>query len=135
MNRRLFVILGAFSLLVSIGAWALDLTGLVEECVYCRTERTIIGVLGFLMLLSTIHYLIKYLFTYLGYVFGYYGAHVASAQIFMNMRHDHFAMMFILATAALFWIIFQVCIIHWFHFHYNKLHADSIKSIKSMTRV
>ena len=47
-NLRL---LGAIAMGLCVSTWALDLGGWVHECVYCRTQRTAIGLVGVLMLL------------------------------------------------------------------------------------
>jgi hypothetical protein len=129
MNRLAFiVIIGIFSILVSIATWILDLTGLVEQCIYCRTQRTVIGILGFLMLLPLMKYFFNYLIAYLSYGLGIFGVNVSSAQIFLNIKNDHIgSMMFNLAIGAMFWIIFQVIILHWCQIHCNK--SKSIETI------
>lgn len=51
MGRSL-IIVGLVGILVSLGAWALDLTGLTYACPYCRVERTSIGFLGLIIIFS-----------------------------------------------------------------------------------
>lgn len=121
--RALIVLIGIVSILVSITTWVMDLTGLVEQCIYCRTQRTVIGLLGIVMLLPAI----KYLLAYIGYVLGFFGSHVASAQMFLNLRHEHFGLMFTLSSCALLWIIFQACLLHCYSFFYKK-HSIKVNS-------
>jgi len=47
-NLRL---LGLLAIVISAVTWWVDLSGLVHECVYCRTQRTAIGLVGLLLLL------------------------------------------------------------------------------------
>src|SRR5262245_28526678 len=47
-NTKLF---GAISLLLCIVTWAFDLLELVYPCAYCRVQRTMIGLIGLIMLL------------------------------------------------------------------------------------
>ncbi len=43
--------LGVLALLISIGTWTMEWSGAVEACPYCEVQRTVIGLLGVLMLL------------------------------------------------------------------------------------
>jgi len=61
--------------------WAVDLAGLVYTCPYCRSQRTVIGLLGLLLLLPGTalgHWLVRWLAT----VVAVFGAQVASRQHF-----------------------------------------------------
>lgn len=42
--------LGALAILICLGAWAMELSGLVGPCIYCQVQRTAIGLLGLFML-------------------------------------------------------------------------------------
>ena len=42
------LLVGGAAVLLSILTWTVDLTGLVYECPFCRTQRTVIGLLGLL---------------------------------------------------------------------------------------
>jgi hypothetical protein len=44
-------IVGFFAIIICIFAWASELTDLVYVCPYCRTQRSIIGILGLSLLL------------------------------------------------------------------------------------
>lgn len=72
-------IIGLITILISIVAWITDWTGLVYVCPYCRVQRTVIGILGVLLLAKPLH---RWFTLYLGSVFAFLGAHVAAAQHF-----------------------------------------------------
>lgn len=103
-TKKLIIIVGILGILISVSTWIMDFTGLVEPCIYCRNERTLIGLLGILMVLPK-H---KYITSYLTLVLGFYGAYVASDQLFNNMIDAKVGLMFYLATAALFFILLQL---------------------------
>lgn len=70
---------GLAAILLCIATWAVDLTDLVYHCPYCRVQRTMIGVLGLLLMLpNPAHWLVRYLSA----IFGLFGLAVASAQHF-----------------------------------------------------
>ena len=46
----------ALAIIISVATWWMDFAGLVYECPYCRTQRTVIGVLGVIMLLPFVHH-------------------------------------------------------------------------------
>lgn len=76
-------LIGVVALLIGIGAWVLDLTGLVYECPFCRTQRTVIGVLGLILMMpNPRHWILRYI----GCVIAFLGAHVAAAQNFSGWR-------------------------------------------------
>ncbi|MEX0300194.1 MAG: hypothetical protein AB3N28_14065 [Kordiimonas sp.] len=72
-------LIGAIALIISIIAWITDLTGMVYECPYCRTQRTVIGLLGIILMLPNPRHWIP---RYIGSVFGFLGAYVAANQHF-----------------------------------------------------
>lgn len=109
-GNKILLGLGIFSIVVALGTWVFDFMHLVEPCIYCRTQRTVIGLLGVLLLLPVS----KYISIYLSAVLGFFGSYVAASQIFLTIRNNHFSINFFLATAALFWIIFLVCSICFF---------------------
>lgn len=76
-------LIGTIALLISIATWTLDLTGLVYECPFCRTQRTVIGLLGVILMLPNPHFWVA---RYVGSVFAFLGAHVAAAQNFAGWR-------------------------------------------------
>jgi hypothetical protein len=75
--------LGVFAIVLCISTWALDLGGWVHECVYCRTQRTAIGVLGVLLALPDPR---RWWIRYPGAVVGFFGANIAVAQLFLIVR-------------------------------------------------
>ena len=69
------------AIVISVISWAVDLAGLVYTCPYCRSQRTVIGLLGLLLLLPGAalgHWLVRWL----GTVLAVFGAQVASRQHF-----------------------------------------------------
>ncbi|MEE4661990.1 MAG: disulfide bond formation protein B [Halieaceae bacterium] len=108
-------LLGVVAIFVGLGAWATEWAGMVYICPFCRAQRTVIVILGVLMLLpSPRHWLVRYL----ALVIGFFGAVVASYQHFMSwakISKGEFAWgeqwyihPFLLSGAALFIIIAQV---------------------------
>ena len=76
-------IVGLVAIVISLVAWTSDLSGIVYICPYCRAQRTVIGILG-LMLISpaATHWIAKYI----GLVIGFFGATVAANQHFMGWK-------------------------------------------------
>lgn len=74
---------GAAAILLALLTWTVDLTGLVYQCPYCRVQRTMIGVLGLLLMLpNPAHWLVRYLSA----IFALFGLAVASAQHFRGWQ-------------------------------------------------
>jgi len=72
-------ILGVLAIIISAGAWAVELADLTYVCPYCRTQRTVIGLLGiFLLLPNPGHWIVRYV----GTVFGVLGVVVGGTQHF-----------------------------------------------------
>ena len=70
---------GLCAIVIAALTWTADLTGLVYECPYCRSQRTVIGLLGLLLILpNPAHWLVRYLSA----VFAVFGLSVAGAQHF-----------------------------------------------------
>lgn len=70
---------GLLAILISVLTWTSDLVGFVYECPFCRVQRTVIGLLGLLLLLSNpAHWLVRYLSA----VLAVFGLAVASTQHF-----------------------------------------------------
>lgn len=80
-NLRL---LGILAILVCGVTWWIDLSGLVHECVYCRTQRTAIGLVGLFMILPDPR---RWWLRYPALCVGFLGAHVAAAQLFLVIRN------------------------------------------------
>lgn len=106
--KTFFTIVGILAILVSIATWLMDLKGLVEPCIYCRTERTLIGVLGLMLLLPPTPFISRYI----NFVFGFFASHVASQQIFLSLEAHAFDLEFWMAIGALFLIIGLVILIY-----------------------
>ena len=110
---------GVVALLISLGTWALDLSGLVYVCPYCRVQRTAIGLLGLLMLLPEPG---RWYLRYVACVIGLLGAVVASNQHFAGWQRisaGNFSLgeawyfnSFLLSGAALMIIVAQLMLIH-----------------------
>ncbi len=79
-NRRW---LAVAAIVLSILTWASDLTGLVYECPYCRTQRTVIGLLGLLLLTPLWRHWIGRM---MGTVLGVLGLVVAATQHFNSWK-------------------------------------------------
>ena len=110
-------VLGIIAIIVSIGAWSLDWFEIVYKCPFCRVQRTVIGLLGAVMVTGSSHFIIKYIST----VVGFFGAGVAMNQHFRGWLEVHkgeftwhdpiYLDAFILSFLALFIIIAEVWII------------------------
>ncbi|MFZ2236074.1 MAG: hypothetical protein WBP11_08325 [Dokdonella sp.] len=111
--------LGLVAIIISVGAWAMDLTGVVYVCPYCRTERTVIGLLGLIMLLPDPgHWLARYVAT----VFAVLGLVVAAEQHFGGWKkissgtftfgEQWYLSPFLLAGFALFIITGQLLLLY-----------------------
>lgn len=93
-----------FCITASIVTWVLDLFNLVEACPYCQVQRTVIGFLGLLLLLRKQTPVTDVV----SLVLGFFGAYVASRQVFNNFLKSAYDAEFIyLASAALVLIIVQ----------------------------
>lgn len=70
---------GLAAILLAAATWTIDLTGLVYACPYCRVQRTVIGLLGLLLILpDPAHWLSRYLSA----VFAVFGLSVGATQHF-----------------------------------------------------
>jgi hypothetical protein len=49
-------VIALLAIIISIATWWMDIAGVVYECPYCRTQRTVIGVLGVVLLLPFVHH-------------------------------------------------------------------------------
>lgn len=71
--------LGLLAIMICAATWAVELLGLVYVCPFCRTQRTVIGLLGLLaMTPSPGHWIIRYFAT----VFAAYGFNIGATQHF-----------------------------------------------------
>lgn len=79
LRYRVFVGLAAIAL--SAVTWGVDLAELVYQCPYCRVQRSVIGLLGLILLLPWYgHWLARYVAA----VLAVFGLQVAGAQHFMG---------------------------------------------------
>lgn len=67
---------GAVAILISLATWAMQLTGIVAACPYCAVQRTVIGLLGILMLIPHRSWGVHYAAS----VAAFFGAATAAAQ-------------------------------------------------------
>lgn len=112
-------LLGLIAIGISIITWAMELTGLVYVCPFCRTQRTVIGLLGLLMLTPNPGFWVT---RYVGSVLGVFGLVVASTQHFSGWRKvmkGEYVMSpkiyedaFLLSGAAIFIIVAQVLLLY-----------------------
>ncbi len=73
------MIVGGVAVLISVFTWSVDLMDLVYVCPFCRTQRTVIGLLGILYLLPTAtHWISRWVAT----VLAGFGFAVAARQHF-----------------------------------------------------
>ncbi|MFP5447292.1 MAG: hypothetical protein ACLGHU_00960 [Alphaproteobacteria bacterium] len=112
-------LLGLIAIAISIATWAMELSGLVYVCPYCRTQRTVIGLLGLLMVTPNPGFWIS---RYLGAMLGVFGLVVGSTQHFAGWRRimkGEFVLSpkvyddaFLLSGAAIFIITAQVLLLY-----------------------
>ena len=113
--RRFIAVL---AIAISALAWMTEFTGLVYICPYCRVQRTVIGILGVMLLLFIKpNWLVKYF----AIVVGFLGAVVAAMQHFngwkkissgeFTFNENIFIDSFLLSGGALFIIIGLVCLL------------------------
>ena len=74
-------LLGTMAILIGGGAWMMEFAGAVYICPYCRVQRTVMMLLGLLMVLPFAHFWIS---QYLASVIGFMGSVVAVNQNFMG---------------------------------------------------
>ena len=112
--------LGIVAIVIGLGAWAMEFSGAVYICPYCRIQRTVIALLGVIMLFPGWRgWLVKYLAS----VFGFFGAVIAVNQNFLGwakISRGEFAFSeqlyidpFLLSAGSLFIIIGQLWVIVW----------------------
>ena len=110
--------LGIIAILIGAGAWGMEFAGTVYICPYCRLQRTVILLLGVIMVLPfSTHWISRYVAS----VMGFMGAVVAVNQNFMGwvkISKGEFAFNeqlyidpFLLSAGSLFVIIGQLWLI------------------------
>ena len=110
--------LGLIAIFIGAGAWGMEFAGTVYICPYCRVQRTVILLLGLMMVLPFSHH---WIMRYVASVIGFMGAVVAVNQNFMGwvkISKGEFAFNeqlyidpFLLSGGALFIIIGQLWLI------------------------
>ena len=114
-NQR---VLGLIAMVIGAGAWAMEFAGTVYICPYCRVQRTVILVLGLIMVLPfSRHWIVRYIAS----VIGFLGAVVAVNQNFMGwvkiskgeffFNEQLYIDPFLLSTGSLFIVIGQLWLI------------------------
>ena len=73
--------LGLIAIIIGAGAWGMEFAGTVYICPYCRVQRTVILLLGLIMILPFSHH---WVMRYVASVIGFMGAVVAVNQNFMG---------------------------------------------------
>ena len=73
--------LGLIAIIIGAGAWGMEFAGTVYICPYCRVQRTVILLLGLMMILPFSHH---WVMRYVASVIGFMGAVVAVNQNFMG---------------------------------------------------
>lgn len=72
-------LVGLFAIAVCVAAWYVDLAGITYVCPFCRAQRTVIGLLGVLLLVPAYgHWLMRYV----SLVLAFFGGVVAANQHF-----------------------------------------------------
>ena len=111
-------VLGLIAIVIGAGAWGMEFAGTVYICPYCRVQRTVILLLGLLMILPFSHH---WMTRYVASVIGFMGAVVAGNQNFMGwvkiskgefvFNEQLYIDPFLLSAGSLFIIIGQLWLI------------------------
>ena len=110
--------LGIIAIIIGAGAWGMEFAGTVYICPYCRVQRTVILLLGVIMVLPfSKHWISRYAAS----VMGFMGAVVAVNQNFMGwvkiskgefvFNEQLYIDPFLLSAGSLFIIIGQLWLI------------------------
>ena len=61
------MLVGGLAVLISVATWTLELMGMVYVCPFCRTQRTVIGLLGLMILFPNPgSWMLRYVATVMG---------------------------------------------------------------------
>jgi disulfide bond formation protein DsbB len=111
-------VLGFIAIIIGAGAWGMEFAGTVYICPYCRVQRTVILLLGVIMVLPFCRHWIS---RYVASVMGFMGAVVAVNQHFMGwvkiskgefvFNEQLYIDPFLLSAGSLFIIIGQLWLI------------------------
>ena len=107
--------LGLIAIIIGAGAWGMEFAGTVYICPYCRVQRTVILLLGVIMVLPfSKHWISRYVAS----VMGFMGSVVAVNQNFMGwvkiskgefaFNEQFYIDPFLLSAGSLFIIIGQL---------------------------
>lgn len=108
---------GFFCVLLCLLTWGFDALSWVEPCWYCRLQRTIVGLLGIILIIRRPHMLLEYV----SLVMGSFGIYLASRQLMDNFLQGFFDRINIyFAAGSLLLIVGAVYVI---------CHLQRIKSI------
>ena len=111
-------LLGLIAIIIGAGAWGMEFAGTVYICPYCRVQRTVILLLGVIMVLP---FSKDWISRYAASVMGFLGAVVAVNQNFMGwvkiskgeftFNEQLYIDPFLLSAGSLFIIIGQLWLI------------------------
>jgi hypothetical protein len=111
--------LGFIAIAICIATWWMDFAEIVYNCPYCRTQRSVIGVLGLLMVLPNPYH---WLSRYIGSVFAVLGLVVAVLHFFPSLKEvwagefswddPWYLDTFLLSGCALFIITAQILLLY-----------------------
>lgn len=82
------VCFGFFSIFLCIITWVSDIVGWVAACPYCQVERSVIGLLGIILVLPYKRFL-SLMFAGL---FAFVGLNVASNHLFMHFKNASYSL-------------------------------------------
>jgi hypothetical protein len=112
-------VLGFIAIAICIATWWMDYAGIVYICPYCRTQRSVIGLLGLLMVMPHPHH---WLSRYLGSVFAVLGLVTAVMHFFSSLKEvfvgefswddPWYLDSFLLSGCALFIITAQILLLY-----------------------
>ncbi len=98
-------LIGAVTLSVSLITWWMDLADIVSVCIFCRTQRTALGLLGLIMLLP--HY--RYLTILLASAVACVGLNASAEHLFLQFKRMSLSWTYTdLAMAALLIMCLQL---------------------------
>lgn len=111
--RRNLRVLGLLAIFVSVVTWGIDLAGWVPKCPFCQVQRSAIGIVGILMMFPDPR---VWWVRFGGAAICFFGANVASAQLFLVFRNltsgqPSNPVNLVLAAAALFILVGQALLL------------------------
>ncbi len=111
--------LGLLAVVISALAWSAEFGGMVYVCPYCRVQRTVIGLLGLMLMTPLVR---SWMIRFVGCVIGFFGAVVAANQHFMGWKkissgtfsfNENLAIdPFVLSGLAMAFILFQLLLLN-----------------------